>query len=331
MAWRFPSVLPVSGDVLHPGHWNSNIDVYSSELNGFLDRDNLEPEVVEKGMVQNNAFVKVFSSTFADDAGARAEPADDFDINMKTTAWHDKDISPTPDDMPFVEFTADTDGWVHCDFHASYQWTSPSDPNGGSQAWFRYNESNAVFWKSSASKVTPIRIEAIPGGLSYLTPDAVKDDWKKTVVEPWDINAAYVVWHAVHEDLGFLPAADGLQIAGKYFNGGFAQEPADKDSVAFRVLVDGVTVAETGWMSIGLYRNGVYLTGVAPVSAGQHTIRTQVRSARVSKMEATSGGLAGAGDLTLVTPVAFSTARVPNTGGRVRVRGRGLNVTFRKR
>ena len=329
MAWRFPSVLPVSGDVLHPGHWNSNIDVYSSELNGFLDRDNLEPEVVKKGMVRSNSFVKVFSSTFADDASARAAPADDFDINMKTTAWHDKDTSPTPDDMPFVEFTADTDGWVQCDFHASYQWTSPSDPNGGSQAWFRYNEGNAVFYSSTVG-VVPVLIDDIPGGLAGTTPESVKDDWKARVVDEWSPNGANPVWRGAEGGI-FTSAGLGIQISGKNFNGGFAQEPADKDSVAFRVLVDGVTVAETGWMSIGLYRNGAYLTGVAPVSAGQHTIRTQVRSARVSKMEATSGGLAGAGDLTLVTPVAFSTARVPNTGGHVRVRGRGLNVTFRKR
>ena len=105
MAWRFPDVLPVDGDVLHVSHWNDNIDVYSSELNGFLDRDNLRKDIIKRSMVRRNAFGKVFYNADADTEGPSPEdPENDFDIPMRTTAWSSFDGSETIDKMPSVEF-----------------------------------------------------------------------------------------------------------------------------------------------------------------------------------------------------------------------------------
>lgn len=327
MAWRFPDVLPVSGDILHTSHWNNNIDAFSSELNGFLDRDNIKTDSIKKGMVKHNAFVKVFFSAHADTKGPNENVPNDFDIPMRTTAWSSVDTSTDGDEMPGVSFEADTDGWVECDFHASYQWTEPADPSGGSQAWFKYDDDSDVFYASSSGDITPKKHTAIGAGAR--TPDGVEEDWKDEFQQEWSTNATDPVWSK--SGPYWYASADGVAVKAYHFNGGLIESPNDKDSVAFRVLVDGIVVAETGWLSIGLYRNGVYLTGVAPISAGKHTIKTEVRAARVEKMFATSGALADAGSLTVVEPVSMTAARVPGTGSRCSVRARALTVIYRKR
>lgn len=337
MAWRFPDVLPVDGDVLHVSHWNDNIDVYSSELNGFLDRDNLRKDIIKRSMVRRNAFVKVFYNADADTYGPSPEdPENDFDIPMRTTAWSSFDGSETIDKMPSVEFSADTDGWVECDFHASYQWREPADPPGGSQAWFKHNADTTAFqYSGSGYPPFPVvypRVHAEFPGLTAETPQSVQDDWED-FFHQWNPYATDPVW--VPTSTGSYAGA-GHSGAGapscKHFNGGFAEKPSDDDCVAFRITVDGITVAETGWLSIGLYRNGVYLTAAAPVSAGRHTIKTEVRAARVSKMQATASVLAASETgLTSVNPISEDATRVPKMGAKCRVRGRALTVVYRKR
>ena len=41
MAWRYREIEIEDGDVLDPKDWNENVETYSNEINGFLDRDNL--------------------------------------------------------------------------------------------------------------------------------------------------------------------------------------------------------------------------------------------------------------------------------------------------
>ena len=341
MAWRFPKVLPISGDMLHPSHWNDNIDVYGGEVNGFIDRDNLSDGCVQKSMIVNNAFVDVFTSEYSDDALVTREPGNDFDINMNTTAWQTEDIGSDRDKMPSVTVDVETDGWVICDFHASYEWLSPKDPNGGSQAFFPYDHTSDVFGYRSGA---PVLHEDLPHGRD--TPSPVVKDYEEDIWEPWQPFATDPLWRPagpVSSAPGstspspapsdsYVASGDGIFVKANEINTGLTQGPVDRESIAFRILVDGITVAETGWMSIGMYKNGAYLTGVAPVSAGIHTITTQVRVARIQKMNATSGGgLADSGGGVPVSVISFSEPRVPGEDAKGRVRSRSLNVVLRKR
>ncbi len=329
MAWRFPKVLPVSGDMLHPDHWNENIDVYAGEMNGFIDRDNLSAGSVEKGMIVHNAFVDVFTSEYDDEVPINREPGGDFDINMNTTAWQTEDIGPDRDKMPSLSIDVETDGWVICDFHASYEWLAPKDPNGGSQAFFPYDSNEPVLYYSVADTV-PVEVDEFLGGEDLPAP--VEDDYEEDIAEPWRSRGVEPVWMPSSTSSGNYTPAEGVTVKGKFINTGLTQKPIDRESIAFRILVDGITVAETGWMSIGMYKNGAYLTGVAPVSAGVHTITTQVRVARIQKMNATSGGgLADSGGGVPVSVVSFSEPRVPGEDAKGRVRARSLNVILRKR
>tara|TARA_R110002110_G_scaffold103826_2_gene262314 strand:+ start:1403 stop:2398 length:996 start_codon:yes stop_codon:yes gene_type:complete len=331
MAWRFPAVLPVSGDVLHPGDWNRNIDAYSSELNGFIDRDNLKSDSVKGAMMKANAFVKVYSSSFTDAKGAGGDPSNDFDISMRTTAWQSTDTSTDGDKMPLVNITADTDGLVQCDFHASYQWKFPIDPQGGSHAWFKFDDDTEVFWPSDSATATPLEFGEMSTAHGERTTDEVKRDWDDKVLDYWRPNAAHPVWGVSDTSVHFIPMNGSMRLKAKWFNNGFVESPGDTDCVAFRMLVDGIVIAETGWLSIGMYRNGVHLTGASPISAGTHIVETQVRAGKVDSSSPTSGVLAAAIDLTGIAVISDTVSRVPNTGGTCRVRGRALTVIFRKR
>jgi len=328
VAWRFPKVLPISGDMLHPSHWNDNIDSYAGEINGFIDRDNLSSGCIQNSMIANNAFVDVFTSEYNDDVPIHREPGNDFDINMNTTAWQAEDCGPDKDKMPSLTIDVETDGWVICDFHASYEWLSPKDPPGGSQAYFPQTCREFIFWYSHGSPYTPVLHEDLPGGSA--TPAGVVREYAEDLRGPWENNATDPVWM---DDGGghYIGAGDKVQVRANEINAGYVQNPVDRESIAFRVLVDGITVAETGWMSIGMYRNGAYLTGVAPVSAGIHTITTQVRVARIKKMTATSGGGLADGGGVPVSVISFSETRVPGEDAKGRVRSRALNVVLRKR
>ena len=53
--------------------------------------------------------------------------------------------------------------------------------------------------------------------------------------------------------------------------------PSGRECIAYRLLVDGVTVAESGWTSFTRPRDSVYLCGATPVAAGLHAVEAQVR------------------------------------------------------
>jgi hypothetical protein len=341
VAWRFPNVMPVPGDVLHPNHWNSNIDAFSSEMNGFIDRDNLGSDVIDRVMVTNNTFAKVFTDFTSDsDAVYLKRPDDGFSVNTSTTSWHSTGINEEEPVLPKVTFTADTDGWVVCDFDGGYHWLNPYDPIGGCSPFFAYNDTDVVFARveSTSSEYTRMPGAATWGdvlgdlGVGKVPIERARDYWMDSWVDNWAPGAIAPTWSAT----GTVPyyVAVGGEVEGRYVAFGKTLTPSDRDSISFRMLVDGITVAETGWLSIGLFKNGFYLTGVAPVSAGVHEVTTQVRVAHVRQMEATAGALGDSGaafKLTKVSAVSHGAERVPGADAEVLVRARNLNVVFRKR
>jgi hypothetical protein len=354
VAWRFPKVLPVSGDVLHPDHWNSNIDAYSSEMNGFLDRDNIGRKVINGSMIAKNSLVQVFSD-FVDDTTVlgRNEMENAFSANTQTTAWHSASLNVDADGneyvLPNVTINADTDGWVVCDFNAAYKWLSPSDPYGGCTAFFNETNTNKVFFRID----TPFTEHGIP---YYRMPSAAPwgdrdlpatvDSGRSEWVDVYCSNGDTYGWKNGATDPSWIfsptfgsylacsaPSHNGY-VEGKYVASGVTLVPRDRDSVSFRVLVDGITVAETGWLSIGLFMNGIYLTGVAPISAGIHRVTTQIRVAHVRQMEPTQTALGDSGSwykLTKVKAISHDAPRSPGVEAKVNVRARNLNVIFRKR
>lgn len=53
------------------------------------------------------------------------------------------------------------------------------------------------------------------------------------------------------------------------------------DAVAFRIVVDGSVVADTGWIGDALFDNGTWIRGSIPVTAGTRNIRVEYRMAQL--------------------------------------------------
>ncbi|MCP4437133.1 MAG: hypothetical protein GY913_21450 [Proteobacteria bacterium] len=54
------------------------------------------------------------------------------------------------------------------------------------------------------------------------------------------------------------------------------------DAVQFRIVIDGVVVSQSGWMSAQFAHDATYLVGALPVGAGYRTIATEMRLANVT-------------------------------------------------
>ena len=62
MAWKFVQEFSQDGDVVEPSEWRINNNEMFSELNGFLDSDNIGRQVINNSMVARNAFTEVIGS-----------------------------------------------------------------------------------------------------------------------------------------------------------------------------------------------------------------------------------------------------------------------------
>jgi hypothetical protein len=54
-----------------------------------------------------------------------------------------------------------------------------------------------------------------------------------------------------------------------------------EDQARFRIVMDGIPVAETGWYSSNRERESVYLVGAVPIVAGRHTAWVEVQVADI--------------------------------------------------
>lgn len=53
------------------------------------------------------------------------------------------------------------------------------------------------------------------------------------------------------------------------------------DAIAFRIVVDGTTVVDTGWIGDALRQNGTWIRGSIPVTAGTRNICVEYRMAQI--------------------------------------------------
>ena len=76
MAFRYYMRRPESDDVLDPRDWNLNHAELVGEFNGYLDRDNLPPEVITTEMVAADAFNRFLSDSSTVDTDLDADKTD---------------------------------------------------------------------------------------------------------------------------------------------------------------------------------------------------------------------------------------------------------------
>ncbi len=301
--------------------------------NEVIHPDDLNKNIGEfvdelNGHIDGDNFAGVIASeSFKDDSFTNNYS--DFDGGLEyicssgTVGWTNTDKYEHL--MPSVEFIAPSDGWVIIDFNATFRWIG----SGMSSL-----EGITVELPSVYPPTGKPRGDLPPGG-----------------------------W------IGVLPygAIDlGDEVIPSEGSGNFQQRPAgdwatnkqiyDRFGVKFHVQVNGVEIAETGWLYNGAYFNGVYLCGAMPVTAGKNIIKSEVKAAALYDLESHPAGLGalfGSSGSNLssgkYTPKKEKSSRAaesplpplrvgveiqginPTTGIECRVAARNLIVQYRKR
>ena len=62
MAWKFVQEYAQDGDIVEPSEWRINMNEMFSEINGFLDSDNIGRNSVGNSQIKRDAFTQVHSN-----------------------------------------------------------------------------------------------------------------------------------------------------------------------------------------------------------------------------------------------------------------------------
>lgn len=114
MAWRFQKHHFQDGDIIHPRQWNENIQQFTDEFNGYLDKDNLPKGAIDTQMIKDNAFSQTYlvshngifnSSTAKETYVAPVESTVWTSVDNNGTELCRKSIDVETDCVAIVEFT----------------------------------------------------------------------------------------------------------------------------------------------------------------------------------------------------------------------------------
>jgi len=151
MAWKFVQEFSQDGDVVEPSEWRINNNEMFSELNGFLDSDNIGRQVINNSMVARNAFTEVIGSDLSpsrsyvfahEESGwiTHGSSVSEPSSNMRDMAIHPGSLDAsglTKDNylqaldnryekLPSVTFKPDQDGLLICEFSGWASWMNQS-------------------------------------------------------------------------------------------------------------------------------------------------------------------------------------------------------------
>ena len=155
MAWKYKQEYVKDGDVVEPSEWRININEMYSELNGFLDSDNIERSSIANSRIKRGAFTKVFSNDLNtksyifnhQQSGWQTSAPTIYNTDTNNVTAHPyptyrERFSDTDEEylerldsgqemLPLVTFDADHDGLLICEFSGFIGWlpqsTNPDD------------------------------------------------------------------------------------------------------------------------------------------------------------------------------------------------------------
>ena len=170
MAWKFKQELVRDGDVVEPSEFRININEYGSEINGFLDSDNIGRKALSTTDVKRGAFTEII--------GMSTNLKNSYIFNHEKSGWQneatagiDRQVgSPTvfnepitasdegsavlfsdPQLLPRCDFDADQDGLVICEFSGWVQWLKSSSHPDYIQTSTGYVSTQNEYWAPTYS------------------------------------------------------------------------------------------------------------------------------------------------------------------------------------
>lgn len=144
MAWKYKQEYVKDGDVVEPSEWRINVNETMSEVNGYLDSDNIAEASIDASLIGRKTFTDVFSSSVS--------PNDSFIFNHEQSGWqratlkhrsldYNKTTAREPSfsgsrspktgfaysitenaQLPNITFTPNSDGLLICEFNGWVNW-----------------------------------------------------------------------------------------------------------------------------------------------------------------------------------------------------------------
>jgi hypothetical protein len=293
MAWRYKQFKPESGDTVYPRDWELNNQEMASEFNGYLDRDNFREEAFSADrslednapLVAHNAFNQFFKNQFNSEYCSQFTTFDN-----DSSGWHSLGFeNATQTNQEYARTTIDlkSEALLSIEFSCHFEWNPSDRLKGTDHNWVPFDTN---------SEPTGIATPEHPDNeLHYL---CVAIDYQgngntnlqngygffKSTGSHGSINATYdgtaIHESSVYQDTKLL-RSDTVETREAFVVGPNVLYGA----CAFRVVVDGTTVCESGWFSDHRKKENVYLVGAVPVDAGLHEVVVEVRKAFVSNDE----------------------------------------------
>ena len=133
MAWKFKQELVRDGDVVEPSEFRININEYASEINGFLDSDNVGRDSIPIADVKRGTFTEVIgmhtnlNSSYIFNhtkSGWQNEASEGLDKQSYDGGFETEPLSAGGEakSLPRCDFNTDQDGLVICEFSGWVQW-----------------------------------------------------------------------------------------------------------------------------------------------------------------------------------------------------------------
>mgnify|MGYP003647174446 CR=1 FL=1 len=153
MAWKFRQELVRDGDVVEPSEFRINVNEFTSEINGFLDSDNIEEDVIDQDKIKRGTFTRVlgmsnlmghsylfnhdqagwYNETYSrrddqlsfDEGGVsafRSEPISGYSGWPSGAEPYGTDKLNSKKRLPHCQFDTNEDGLIICEFSGFVQW-----------------------------------------------------------------------------------------------------------------------------------------------------------------------------------------------------------------
>ena len=236
MAWKFRQERVSDGDIVEPSEFRINTNEFVSELNGFLDSDNIKRQTIGTGETKRNTFTELIGPTNTN--YFRGEYIYIFNHQLGS-GWQDEAMTLRNKDFEegihlFID--ADDviiDGLLDQDKHELPSVTFRSDHDGlaivelcGFVSWSKWH-----FNHDFPNQTGRYR----PGDYGHAEP-------------PWAYQA-------------FIKQTKNFKVRGMYIL-----------CSQWRLTLNGVSVAETGPLGNEYQSHPIYLCGTAPVLKGKENV-----------------------------------------------------------
>ena len=327
MAWKKRKNRVLDGEVIEPSPWRITQNELASEVNGFLDNDNMTNHHLESKHVKRDTFTKVlinhrFSQhayIFSHEQGGWTNVADWLGIENNDTKWFGIGSNNMRTEIAERSFgyigdedsagsvptlRSEAGGRLATIEEAGYGVVSAGYPlikhrhqesTTGSGA---FNEWDQPYGFDATTRLPFYRFNAEVDSMLIAELSATFS-WLPHLGSLYDYSRYYKnAWYHRRVDLDEASEWSGDK---KYFYwfGGNSYHYASPDGKRrntdvwilcsqMRITVDGDSIAQTRWLGPELEHHPVYLTGATPIAAGEHVVQAEVRFAWVNPVKGSS-------------------------------------------